>query len=213
MDTNERNIPMRITKASDYIGVTPQTLRKYAKNGTIPYLTTPGGQLVFERDELDRIIGRTHKQNETIQHVAFYIRSSNGNKVLMDTQEQELTRAYGKPDRTYRDKASGLNEHRKGLSKALRDAESGIITNLCVTNRDRLTRFGYSYVEQLFNDRNCTITVLSTAENNKTAHEELMQDFMSLIASFSGKYYRLRSTKEQKHLLEEANVNIDRRVE
>ena len=37
---------------------------------------------------------------------------------------------------------------------------------------------------------------------------ELMRDFMSLIASFSGRFYRLRGWKQQKELLKEAEKNI-----
>ena len=41
-------------------------------------------------------------------------------------------------------------------------------------------------------------------DDKKTMEDELMSDFMNLIASFSGKYYRMRSKENQNKLLERA---------
>jgi putative resolvase len=57
-----------------------------------------------------------------------------------------------------------------------------------------------------------TITVLDDAEE-KTPREELMQDFMSLLASFSGKFYKLRSLKHEKMLLNDASRELADREE
>lgn len=46
---------------------------------------------------------------------------------------------------------------------------------------------------------NVNIIVLS--EKETTLQEELLQDFMSLIASFSGKFYRLRGYEQQQQLI------------
>ena len=48
-------------------------------------------------------------------------------------------------------------------------------------------------------------------ENDKSLTEELMQDFMSLVASFTGKYYRLRGYDQQRRLLKTAKENIDKK--
>jgi putative resolvase len=57
-----------------------------------------------------------------------------------------------------------------------------------------------------------TITVLDDAAE-KTPREELMQDFMSLLASFSGKFYKLRSIKHEKMLLSDASKELSNREE
>ena len=49
-----------------------------------------------------------------------------------------------------------------------------------VTNKDRLTRFGFKYIERLLNSRNCEIVVLDS-DDTKEPLEVLMQDFMSLL--------------------------------
>lgn len=40
-----------------------------------------------------------------------------------------------------------------------------------------------------------------------------MQDFMSLIASFSGKFYKMRSIEHKKLLLDRAKISLEEREE
>ena len=39
--------------------------------------------------------------------------------------------------------------------------------------------------------------------------EEVLSDFMAILASFSGRYYRLRSKREQRSLLDETKGKLD----
>lgn len=55
-------------------------------------------------------------------------------------------------------------------------------------------------------------TILHTSPKI-SAEQELMNDFMSLIASFSGKFYRLRGYTQQKQLLTQAEHNIDQKMQ
>jgi len=48
----------------------------------------------------------------------------------------------------YSDVGSGLNENRHGLNKLLDDAENADYGRVLVTYQDRLTRFGFSYLER-----------------------------------------------------------------
>lgn len=88
---------------------------------------------------------------------------------------------------------------RRGLKSLIRDIKKDKISTVYITSQDRLTRFGYSYLEELFQIFDTQIIVLND-NDQKSMHEELMDDFMSLIASFSGKYYRLRGNDNKKKL-------------
>ena len=66
---------------------------------------------------------------------------------------------------------------------------------------------GYNYLLTYCQAFNTTITPLKTTQP-KGPQEELLQDFMSLLASFSGKYYRLRGWKQQLNLLHDAENTI-----
>lgn len=45
--------------AADYIGVTSETLRTWAKDGRIPYVRLPSGQYRFRVEDLDAMVAVT----------------------------------------------------------------------------------------------------------------------------------------------------------
>lgn len=139
---------------------------------------------------------------------AHYVRSSSGNQKLLNNQAEQLVSKYEKPEYLVRDSASGLNENRKGLQKLITLAQEGKITDIAITTQDRLTRFGYKYLESLFAQNNVRIHILNQTENT-TPEQELLDDFMALIASFSGRFYKLRTRENKKKLLEKAQRELD----
>ena len=108
---------------------------------------------------------------------------------------------------TLSDVGSGLNDKRKGLHKLMKMAKENEITDIAIRYKDRLTRFGYGYLEEYFNSHGVTIHVLDQEEEVKTAQEELADDLISIITSFSGKLYGLRS-KKHKELQKSAKESI-----
>lgn len=96
-----------------------------------------------------------------------------------------------------REVGSGLNDKRTQLQKLLKMAASNEVRNVYVTYKDRLTRFGYHYLETMFLAHNVNIIVVKDENADKSVQEELVEDMMSLIASFSGKLYGMRSRKNK----------------
>ena len=185
----------KASEAADYLRISYQTLRKYTLDGKIEHDSTPAGQRVYTQAQLDRFLG-IDKPNDL--KLAHYVRDSQGNQERLNRQKEKLVEAFGEPIKTYQDKASGLNENRKGLHRLIRDVRKGQFNAVAITAKDRLTRFGYLYLEELFDEYGCKILVLDDALTEKSAYDELIQDFMILIASFSGKYYKLRGIKHEK---------------
>ena len=196
-------------EAADYLGVNYYTLRNYVAAGKLEYRTTPGGQKIYSQGHLDAFLGKVVPDDDQNKAIVFYARDSKGNQPRIDRQKERLETAYGQPMRTYQDKASGLNEKRPGLKQMMTDARKGKFNTIAITAKDRLTRFGYSYLEEFFKDHSVNIIVLDDEKQDKDIYDELLQDFMSLVASFSGKFYRLRSLKHEKMLLELAQKELD----
>ena len=67
------------------------------------------------------------------------------------------------------------------------------VNRIFVTYRDRLTRFGFNYLSTVFSAKGVKIIVVKDISTEKSIQEELTEDMMSLLASFSGKLYGLRS--------------------
>ena len=58
--------------------------------------------------------------------------------------------------------------------------------------KDRLTRFGFNYIKQICDFHNTEIIIVSDDENDKSLFEELAEDIIAMIHSFSGKLYGMR---------------------
>lgn len=92
---------------------------------------------------------------------------------------------------------SGMNDNRKKLNKILQNNNDWDV--LIIENKDRLTRFGFNYIELLLNTYNKKIIIINDTINDKT---DLIQDLVSIIYSFSARLYGLRKKKKKEDILE-----------
>ena len=97
----------------------------------------------------------------------------------------------------FSDIASGMNENRKGLNNLITEIISGTVNKVIISNRDRLTRFGYGYLKSLFDRYNCEIIEVNLTED-KSFEQELADDLISIIHHFSMKFYGKRKNKLKK---------------
>lgn len=86
---------------------------------------------------------------------------------------------------------SGLNDHRKQLEKILLDPT---VTKIVVEHSDRFSRFGMNYIEKLLKMSGRSIEVINKQVDDKS---DLMQDFVSIVTSFTARLYGLRRSKRR----------------
>lgn len=91
-------------------------------------------------------------------------------------------------DRVVKEVGSGLNDTRRGLSALLVDPT---VRRIVVEHRDRLTRFGFNYIKNLFHG---DIVVVNEAESDR---DDLMGDFVSVVTSFCARLYGLRRSRRR----------------
>ena len=197
---------VRVKKAAEILRMSPETVRQWSNTGKIECQRSAAGQRVFDEDYLRSLVD-PESERSSPQRV-FYVRSSSDQDTPMEAQSKALEAAYGKPVRVFSDEVSGLNERRKGLAALLNWVNEHPGTTVCVTAKDRLTRFGFTYLEMLIQDRGGKVVVLDD-EATKEPHEALMGDFMALLASFSGRFYRIRGWNQQRRLLADAGDIIN----
>jgi len=128
--------------------------------------------------------------------VCIYARvSSSENKDNLDRQAQRLeeyaiARGY-QIHKVVKEIGSGVNDNRKQLNNLLIDKDYRI---LIVEHKDRLTRFGFNYINTWFEDVGKKVEVVNESVNDKG---DLMQDFISIITSFCARIYGLRRSKRK----------------
>jgi len=94
-----------------------------------------------------------------------------------------------------KDIANGLNKQRKGLLELFKLVEGRSVDVVLITYKDRLTRFGFEYIEEFFSTMGVRIEVVF-GEEPKDGTQELVEDLISIITSFAGKIYGMRSHKK-----------------
>ena len=102
--------------------------------------------------------------------------------------------------------ASPLRTDRRGLRKLFGAVLDGKCDIVLITHKDRLTRFGFEYIEYFFNRFGVRIEV--AMDEDKSPMEELVDDFVSIIISFAVRIYGKRSQKFKriKKLIEEVTA-------
>jgi len=177
-------------------------LRDYAKNHSVTYRTAwnrfRAGKIPnsFKDENNNILVEVINEKNIDLLKVAIYTRvSSNQNRANLDTQvtrlkEYSIARGYQIVE-VVKEVGSGVNDSRKKLQKLL---ESDSWGTLIVEHKDRLTRFGFNYIEIFLNKEGRKIEVVNLAEDERS---DLMQDLVSIIYSFSAKMYGLRRSKRK----------------
>lgn len=200
---------MRVKEAADYLKMSPHTLRLWCNKGKVPYERNLSGQRIFNTTDLDKFVREQKGLPEPQPTTVFYARSSGNNDVTIETQIGKLEIAYGEPEKTFKDKASGLSDKRPGIRSLLNYIKNNENkTTVYVTNKDRFTRFNFNYLVELVEAYGGNVVVLDS-DDTKEPTEVLMADFMSLLASFSGKFYRLRGWEQQKRFLKDVNEEVE----
>lgn len=92
---------------------------------------------------------------------------------------------------------SGLNDNRKQLNKLLKDPT---IKRIVVEHRDRLTRFGFHYLEILAELEGFEIIVANKILDNDK--DDLLVDFTAIITLFCVRLYSKRRQKHKQDQLE-----------
>jgi putative resolvase len=198
---------LRVSKAAHELGLHPFTVRKWIKQGKI-HAVWVGQEARVPRSEIERLVGKSDGRL-----LVLYGRvSGQGQKDDLDTQLARLQawanrERAGKSTLVLSDIGSGLKASRKHLQRLLKLVIEDQVAEIVVAYSDRLTRFGHEYLQVLFDSFSVTLTILEPGED-KTPEQELTDDLLALIASFSGRLYGMRSHK-QKELLQCAQAVIN----
>ena len=197
---------VKIGKAAEILGVTPQTLRRWEREGSfMPDRKTKGDTRYYL---LERLLSA--KATESDLTVAYARVSSHDQKSDLQRQEQVLSSycvAQGWSYEVICDLGSGMNYRKKGLKRLLDLILERKMRRLVLTHKDRLLRFGAELVFSLCAAREIEIVIINQAEE-LSFEEELAQDVLEIITVFSARLVGSRSRKNQK-LVEAAKLLIE----
>ena len=197
-----------IGQASEILGVSISTLRRWEMVGKLVPIRTAAGHRRYNLDEIKP--GFLHAPEKERRTIAYARVSSHDQKEDLERQKQVLELYCARQGWTFEivsDLGSGMNYHKKGLKRLLDELVEGRIGRLVITHKDRLLRFGAELVFAICEAKGVEVVILNQGDD--TAFEEdLAKDVLEIITVFSARLYGSRSRKNQK-LLE----NVKRAVE
>ncbi len=188
-------------EVAEYYGVVSRTISKYCQNGRIKATLLDTGRRVISKEELIRILDERKLINyepRKKQDVIYARVSTHKQKNRGDLERQINTcLSYAatknpKDLKVFKEVGSGLNDNRKELLKLIKKVLGGEIDRIFITYKDRLTRFGFNYLKTICDYNKTNIVIISDEEKDKTLEQELAEDMISIIHSFSGNLYGMR---------------------
>lgn len=175
------------------------TLMNWKNSGKIQYKKLSDKKILYDIDSINNFADDETKKLNTKNVI--YARVSTSNQKDDLNNQIEVIKNYMlnngiKPDNIYSDIASGMNENRKQFNQLLETIFKREVKTVYITFKDRLSRFGFNYFKQIFNYFGTNIVILDEQEEtNKTYQQELMEDLLSIIHTYSMKLYKNRKKK------------------
>ncbi|MCL2201108.1 MAG: IS607 family transposase [Oscillospiraceae bacterium] len=175
---------MSITEFAETLGVIPDTVRRWEREGEIKPKRTSGGHRRYTQQDVYDILGTP----ETIQkRKIIYGRVSAPDMKLELRKQVEAVEYFalgrGIKAETITEYGNGLDMARPELVNIIKGIINGEIDTLLIAHKDRLSRFGYEFIEYIAKQYGCEIIVASGDKLSPPA--EVLEDMRAVLERFS----------------------------
>ena len=174
---------MKLSAYAKQLGISYKTAWRWYTDGKLDAYQAESGTIIV-RDAVALPSG-----------IALYARVSSAEQKPDLERQMERLRDYASAkgyqiDKAVMEIASGLNDNRPKLTVLLTDKSISVII---VEHRERLTRFGFNYIANLFEIQGRRIEVIFPDETK----DDLIQDFIAVITSMCARIYGRRGNKNR----------------
>ena len=184
-----------IGEVAAFLNINVKTIQRWDREGIFKCERTHTNRRVINRDNLIAVLndrGMLFNDINNSKTDVIYARvSSNEQKAKgdLDRQVSFLVQSIKdlKNPTILAEVGSGLNDKREKLNQLLDMVLQDKVDRVFVTSRDRLTRFGFHYLEKVCSYHNVKIIVVKDTNEEESIQKELTEDMMALAAYFSSK--------------------------
>ena len=192
------NTVYTLNQFAEKLGITPQTLRVWHKEGKLtPAFITDGGHRRYTHKQYLDFIGNTSIQTTKLN--VGYVRVSSKKQSDGLVRQAQLMENYltskGRPFKIIQSIGSGINYKNPQLHELIRMVVNKEVDTVYVLYKDRLVHFGFELLEFLFNEFGVSIEVVN--QQFESEQEELVTDLIQIITVFSAKLNGKRKNKVQ----------------
>lgn len=198
-----------IGEVAAFLNINVKTIQRWDREGIFKCERTHTNRRVINRDNLIELLnnrGMLFNDIDGSKIDVIYARvSSNEQKAKGDLDRQVSFLVQSVKDlknpTILAEVGSDLNDKRKKLHQLLDMVLQDKVDRIFITSRDRLTRFGFHYLEKVCSYHNVKIIAIKDTSEEESIQKELTEDMMYLATFFSGK--NLKDIK-----LDDENFNI-----
>jgi predicted site-specific integrase-resolvase len=177
---------------------TTTTLRRWDESGVLPAKRTAGNQRYYDESDLRKAL-RIELPDVEKKAIVYCRVSSKGQADDLASQAkamQDFCLGAGiAVDEWIEETGGGMNFKRKKFLEIMKRIEHGEISKLVIAHKDRLVRFGFDYFDSFAEQHGCKIVVAN--QEQLSPQQEMVEDLMAIVHTFSCRLYGLRSYKKQ----------------
>ena len=173
--------------------VSTKTIQKWDNKGVLKFERSPTNRRVLPKEILieylksknmfyeDEILS---KRDVIYARVSTYRKQKQG---VLDRQVDSIlsNRADLKNVLILKEVKSSLDSKRKKLLKLIDMILNDEVNRIFITHKERLTGFGFEYIEAICKHHDVEIIVMQSEQDNKSVEQELEKDINSLLATLN----------------------------
>lgn len=188
---------MKSKEVLKFLNISRVSLCKYVKNGSIKVTKLDNGYYDYDDESVFKFAKKDVRYNYIYARVSTY-KQKNDLDNQINLLNNYCTLNNIKIDNIFSEISSGIDLDRKEFSKLLSDVLSYKVNPIYISNKDRLSRLFFKTLENIFIKFGTSIVVVNDLEQFKSESEELLEELISLIHTFSTKMYSNRKNNYMK---------------
>lgn len=180
-------------EVADLFQVSTKTIQKWDNKGILNFERSPTNRRVLSKETLIEYLKSKNMfyEDETFsKRDVIYARVSTYGQQKQGDLDRQVD--YILSNRTdlknvliLKEVKSSLDSRRKKLLKLIDMILNDEVNRIFITYKERLTRFGFEYIEAICNHHNVEIVIMQSEQDNKTIEQELEKDIKNLLATLN----------------------------
>lgn len=180
-------------EVADLFQVSTKTIQKWDNKGILNFERSPTNRRVLPKETLIEYLKSKNmfyenesnsKRDVIYTRVSSYVQQKQGD---LDRQVDYIlsNRADLKNVLILKEIGNSLDSKRKKLLKLIDMILNDEVNRIFITHKERLTGFGFEYIEAICKHHDVEIIVMQSEQDNKSVEQELEKDIKSLLATLN----------------------------
>ena len=178
-------------EVADLFQVSTKTIQKWDNKGILKFERSPTNRRVLPKETLIEYLkskNMFYEDEPLSKRDVIYARVSSYGQPKQNDLDRQVdyilsNRADLKNVLILKEVKSSLDSKRKKLLKLIDMILNDEVNRLFITHKERLTRFGFEYIEAICNHHDVEIIVMQSEQDNKSVEQELEKDIKDLLAT------------------------------